>query len=371
MAAMVAGVAPDIFEYWGLWFAKLHQKGQLLDLAPYIDATMTDEDIADFVPGEWDNFGRLSFIPGKRVAMPRYINFMWLHYNKTLLDAAGVDYPDKGWTVDDMADAASKLTVRDASGNATQYGMNFPAWAMERQFYHLERFGGAFVSHDAPTKSLMGTPESQEALEWLRQRYWEDRTWAEPLLTNQSWGQSIFTTGFAAMIEDGGPYYTTVRDTQGIYDVDFMHPPTGPKDFYGLSSEGRTSYMVTDGFGQWSGSQFPDATWEVMRYLSGPIFQEIRMRNVGRMAVRMSSMEHYKEAMIELEPAMADTNLDVVSEAFAMGYGRDDERFLCQAEAEEIINPLLEKIFIVGDSPVSILADASSQVEAAQTCEAI
>jgi ABC-type glycerol-3-phosphate transport system substrate-binding protein len=276
-----------------------------------------------------------------------------------------------GWTVDDMADAAKQLTIRDASGEASQFGMNFPAWAMERQFYHLERFGGAFVSHDAPTECLMDTPESQEALEWLRQRYWEDRTWAEPLLTNQSWGGSVFTQGFAAMIEDGGPYYTWRRDTLGVFDIDFMHPPTGPSDFYGLSPEGRTSYMVTDGYGQWSGGRYLDAAWEVMRYLAGPINQEIRMRNVGRMAVRTSVMQHYKEAMIEMEPSMADMNLDVVLEAFEMGYGRDDERFLCQAEAEEIINPLLEKIFIVGDSPVSIMADACPDVEAVQTCEAM
>jgi len=311
IAAMVAGVAPDIFEYWGLWFAKLHQKGQLKDLAPLIDATMTEEDIADFVPGEWENFGRLSFIPGVRVAMPRYINFMWLHYNKDALDEAGVDYPDKSWTVDDMADAALRLVKRKADGTVERFGMNFPSWAMERQFYHLERFGGAFVKYEQPDKCLMDTPESQEALEWLRKRYWEDHSWAEPLLTNRSWGGSVFTTGFAAMIEDGGPYFQWRRDTLGVFDIDFMHPPIGPVE--------RTSYMVTDGYGMWSGTKWLDAAWEVMQYLSGPTNQEIRMRNVGRMAVRMSVMQHYKEAMIEIEPSMADMNLDVVLEAFEMG----------------------------------------------------
>jgi ABC-type glycerol-3-phosphate transport system substrate-binding protein len=362
MAAMVAGVAPDVFEWWGLWFAKMHQKGQLQDLQPYVDATMTEEDIADFVPGEWDNFARLSFVPGVRVAMPRYINFMWIHYNKQALDAAGVSYPDMEWTVDDMAEAAKMLVKKDASGQVSQFGMNFPSWAMERMFYHLERFGGAFVKHEAPKDCLMGEPESQEALEWLRARYWDDRSWAEPLLTNRSWGRDIFINQFAAMIEDGGPYTVTRRDTIGVFDPDFYHPPLGPAR--------RSSYMVTDGYGQWSNSKWPDAAWEVMRYLAGPINQEIRMRTVGRMAVRMSAMQHYKEAMLDLEPAMESMNLDVVLEAFEMGYGTDDERFFCQAEAEEIINPLLEKIFIIGDTPVSVLADACPDVEAVQTCEA-
>jgi len=215
IAAMVAGVAPDIFEWWGLWFAKLHQKGQLLDVQPLVDATMTEEDIADFVPGEWENFGRLSFLPNKRVAMPRYINWMWLHYNKDALDEAGVSYPDKNWTVDDMADAALKLVKKAADGTVERFGMNFPAWSMERLFYHLERFGGAFVKHEAPKECLMGTPESQEALEWLRARYWDDHSWAEPLLTNRSWGGAVYTNGYCAMIEDGGPYFNSGRTRPG------------------------------------------------------------------------------------------------------------------------------------------------------------
>ena len=129
--------------------------------------------------------------------------------------------------------------------------------------------------------------------------------------------------------------------------------------------------MVTDGYGMSSGTQWPEAAWEVMHYISGPINQEIRMRTVGRMAVRMSTMQHYKEAMLDLEPDMEDMNLDVVLEAFEMGYGRDDERYLCQSEAEEIIHPLLEKVYIVGDAPVSVFADACPDVEAVQTCEAI
>lgn len=84
------------------------------------------------------------------------------------------------------------------------------------------------------------------------------------------------------------------------------------------------------------------------------------------MAVRMSTMQKYKEAMIDLEPSMANMNVDVVLEAFEMAYGTDDERFFCQAEAEEIINPLLKKVFIIGDSQVTILADACPEVEAAR-----
>jgi hypothetical protein len=108
-----------------------------------------------------------------------------------------------------------------------------------------------------------------------------------------------------------------------------------------------------------------------MKYLSGPINQEIRQRVTGRMATRTSVVEKWPQQVVEMDARMEGRSLQVVLEGFEMGYGRDDERFFCQAEAEEVINPLLEKVFVIGDTPVAAFADACPQVEAVQTCEAI
>jgi ABC-type glycerol-3-phosphate transport system substrate-binding protein len=261
-----------------------------------------------------------------------------------------------------MADAAARLTKRSADGTVEVYGCNFPAFVMERMFYHLERFGGAFVKHEEPKKCLLGMPESQEALEWLRQRFWDDKSWAEPLLTNRSWGGQIYETGYVAMCEDGGPHYR-IMESVPTWTVDFMHPPKGPVT--------RSSYLVTDGYGLWSGSHFPDAAWEVMKWISDDVNQDIRQRVTGQMATRMNVVRRWPEQVVELTPEMENMNLHVVIDAFEMAYGTDDERFFCQAEAEEIINPLLERVYVVGDSPASVLADGCPDVEAAQTCEAI
>ena len=86
----------------------------------------------------------------------------------------------------------------------------------------------------------------------------------------------------------------------------------------------------------------------------------------------MNVVAKWPEEVVEIDPGMAETNLHIPLEAFEMGYGKDDERYFCQAEAEEILNPLLELLFMIegGDDP-QILADACPAVEAAQTCEAI
>jgi hypothetical protein len=204
----------------------------------------------------------------------------------------------------------------------------------------------------------------------MRARIWDDETWLTNQMLAEMGGARALRGGLSAFEEEGGPYYSWPRETAGLWKINVTHPPKGPKDFRGLSPEGRTSYLVTDGFGMWSGTKWPDAAWECMQFLSGPVYQEMRMRSSGRIAVRMSTMAHYKEAWAEeLGPLMEDYNLDTVLEGLEMAYGRDDERYVCQAEAEEIINPLLEMIYVVGDTPVSVLADACPDIEAVQTCD--
>ena len=49
-----------------------------------------------------------------------------INYNRDLFDKAGVDYPKEGWTWDDFREVAKKLTVKDGSGNVTQFGYEVP-----------------------------------------------------------------------------------------------------------------------------------------------------------------------------------------------------------------------------------------------------
>jgi multiple sugar transport system substrate-binding protein len=360
VAAMIAGVSPDIFHYWGLWFAKLNQRGLLMDIQPFVDATMTQEDFDDQVPKGWDIFGRLSFIPGRRLAMPKYYNFMWLWYNEDILDERGLEHPDMNWTTDDWAEAALAATDFNADGSVKHYGGGFNgSHNMERNFYNLERFGGAFVRRDAPDKCLMGLPESQEGFEWLRARLWDDQSFLPRLEQTAVAGQPVVNQ-LTKMWETGELGFDEWNNTDGVFHINFQHPPIGPAE--------RTSYLVSDGEGMWAGTRWPEAAWEVDKYLAEPKAQEHWCRAGGVLPVRMSVVRKWPEIMVEGAPWSEGMNLHVPEEAFEMGYGRDDERFLCQAEAEEYINPLLEKVMVVGTAPVSVLADVCADVESVQQC---
>ena len=49
-----------------------------------------------------------------------------INYNRDLFDKAGVAYPKQGWTWEEFREVAKALTVKDSSGNVTQFGYEVP-----------------------------------------------------------------------------------------------------------------------------------------------------------------------------------------------------------------------------------------------------
>jgi sn-glycerol 3-phosphate transport system substrate-binding protein len=109
---------------------------------------------------------------GKTWGVPFQRSTIVLYYNKELLKAAGLDpnKPPATWT--EMADYAKKLTVKDASGKVTQYGVQipssgFPYWL----FQGLAIENGVVMANDAGNAVKFDDPAVIEALQ-----YWIDLT---------------------------------------------------------------------------------------------------------------------------------------------------------------------------------------------------
>ena len=90
----------------------------------------------------------------KTIGFPAVVDNLSLIYNKTVFDAAGVDYPTDDWTWDDFRDAAKKLT--DPATNT--YGYGYSVSGREEttwQFWpHLWQNGGAILSDDQKTADV-------------------------------------------------------------------------------------------------------------------------------------------------------------------------------------------------------------------------
>ena len=109
---------------------------------------------------------------GKTWGVPFQRSTIVMYYNKELFKAAGLDpnKPPSTWA--EMADAAKKLTVKDASGKVTQYGVQipssgFPYWL----FQALAIQNGVAMANDAGNAVKFDDPAVIEALQ-----YWIDLT---------------------------------------------------------------------------------------------------------------------------------------------------------------------------------------------------
>ena len=92
-------------------------------------------------------------------AVPVSQGCLALVYNKSLFDAAGVEYPGDDWTTDDLVAAAKALTRDDILGIALPLKWSY--WFIP----FLAGFGGTLFDSDGnPT---LDSPGSAQALEWF------------------------------------------------------------------------------------------------------------------------------------------------------------------------------------------------------------
>jgi sn-glycerol 3-phosphate transport system substrate-binding protein len=107
---------------------------------------------------------------GKTWGVPFQRSTIVLYYNKELFKAAGLDPNKAPATWAEMADIAKKLTVKDAAGKVTQYGVQipssgFPYWL----FQALAIQNDAVLANDAGNAVKFDDPKVIEALQ-----YWVD-----------------------------------------------------------------------------------------------------------------------------------------------------------------------------------------------------
>lgn len=146
---LAAGTAADVFDLEYAQYAQFQSSGvlapiELADPAAYrpsvLEAYQTD---------------------GVNYAAPSSFSTVVLYYNKTLFDAAGLEYPTNDWRWADVQAAAEAITD-PATGT---WGVHQPVSFYE--FYKvLAQNGGEFLDADG-TAVAFDSPEGLEAAQWL------------------------------------------------------------------------------------------------------------------------------------------------------------------------------------------------------------
>lgn len=363
LAQMIAGNANDIFEAWGNIFYNWLQRDLVLDVQPYVDRDLTEDRIADYNEFQWTGLIMRGPNGDVRVGMPKYINVMTVTYNKDMFDKYGVAYPpaDGNWTHDDYAKMAQELTEAAAgAGDTGRLGGWLPAWSWDRFWNHVYMFGGQVVNEKYGTECMLGSPESQAGLQWMYDMIWTNNWFARPDQVENQWGSNALAPGFVCFMEDGTYPLNTAAILDEVMKWDMAHVPTGPTGI-------RKVLGTTDAWAGWKGTAHPEETWEVLKFMSGPVYQEKQIvRQEGIIPVLKSSIAGFFDAVREVNPNLIDVRLETIQELLEWGYAEDTFWFADQNAASELIVPALEKVFMVGDVGPEYFIEICEQVTAAQ-----
>ncbi len=355
LADLQGGTAPDVFQGCCSFLPIWAHKGFLLDLRPYVAADLDRATIEDWDPVQYKSFFTRD---GRQYALPKYHGALALYFNRDLFDQAHVDYPTETWDHDDYLDAMRRIGQwRSGSGKPPAWGSMLDlSW--ERLQVHVNAWGGHFVDPQDPTKSRLADPEALQALEWIRARMWDDKVMATPLDVQNKMTQDAFTAGQLAMVEDGSWNLKQIL-SDAKFRVGLAPMPAGPVR--------RATLATTDGFGIYAGCKYPDAAWELLKFLISKDYGRAMAQAQFLQPARASLVDEWVQYIrADFPEQTKDLNIAAFADGQLKGYSVIGEEFANQADALSLTKTAWQQIFTLGQSSVATLLEVSRAIEQAQ-----
>lgn len=355
LADFRSGAAPDVFQGCCSHLPTWAQMGYTLDLHPYVEADLDQETIGDWDPAQ---YAALSTEDGHQFGLPKYHGALALYYNKDLFDEYGVDYPDDGWDHDDYLVAMKRLTHdRDGDGETDLWGSMLDiTW--DRIQVHVNGWGGHMVDPDDPTRCLMCEPEALAALEWIRARMWDDRVMATPLDVQNVSTRKAFASQQVAMVEDGSWALKDILTESG-FQVGVAPIPAGPVR--------RVTLATTDGFGIYSRTKYPDAAWELLKFLVGKEYGRAMARASFLQPARASLVDEWSDHVLETFPGkITHQDMAAFADGHVKGYSVTIETLANMAEAKRLADEAWDQVLALGQAPVELIETTCRLIRDAQ-----
>jgi multiple sugar transport system substrate-binding protein len=355
LADLQAGTAPDVFQGCCTHFPTWAQMGHTLDLRPYVEADLDQATIDDWDRAQYEAL----FAPdGRQFGLPKYHGALALYYNKDLFDQYGVGYPDGTWDHDDYLWAMKRLTDdRDDNGRTDLWGSMLDiSW--DRIQVHVNGWGGHLVDPDDPTRCRMWEPEAMAAMEWIRNRMWDNRVMATFLDVQNLATRRAFIAKRVAMVEDGS---WALKDILAGADfrIGVAPFPAGPVR--------RVTLSTTDGFGIYAGTKHPDAAWELAKFLISKEYGRAMARANLLQPARASLVDEWVGFIRQEFPQKAeDVDIAAFADGHLKGYSVTAEIFANMVDAKRLAYAAWDQIFTLGQAPVEQMKDLCRQIEEAQ-----
>jgi multiple sugar transport system substrate-binding protein len=248
---LAANTPPDVFAMDAPLYLDYQSRGVLANLQPFIDKN--PDMLKDVYPQTLEAYKT----PSGYFGLPRDFQTIVLFYNKDMFDAAGLAYPTKDWTWDDLRAASKKLTLDiNSDGKIDQYGFVFDQWDMEPGWSEaIWSQGGDIVSADR-TKTLIGEPAARKGWQTLFDMVFVDKSSPDNNTMSQ-YGEDLFQAKVAAMTPIG--HWTVPDYNTAGFNYDAAPMPAG--------DAGHATSVNSAGFVVANASKNQEAAFEFVKYV--------------------------------------------------------------------------------------------------------
>jgi len=240
-ASIPAGRGPDVINLYYGWLPKYVDSGYLIPLPEKDFSTATIE--KDFIP-----MVQAAKFDGKYWALPTAVRSLAVFYNLDHWKAAGLDPTRPPKNLDNLVDAAKRLTKRDAAGKMLVAGWRIDMGNQDHHFFReilIRAYGGTPQSPDHKKVLWTATRAGYDAWQFLTDLTTKHKVSESTIGTD---APTAWLAQQASMMISGSFYLGTAR-SKATFAWSVFPIPAGPKgqaNFGSFWTHGITSKGAKD-----------------------------------------------------------------------------------------------------------------------------
>jgi multiple sugar transport system substrate-binding protein len=129
----------------------------------------------------------------------------------------------------------------------------------------------------------------------------------------------------------------------------------------------RVTLTTTDGFGIYQGTRYPQAAWELMKFLISKEYGQAMAKANFLQPARASLVQDWIEYIRQEYPDQTkEMDIAVFAEGQIEGYSVVAEIFPNMVEAKQLVYSAWDQIFLLGEQPTDLMKEVARKVEEAQ-----
>ena len=351
---VAGGISPDLSFMNPEYLYHFWKAGALLEVTDLVQRDQLNM-------SDWVADGGETRIQGRQFGMPFTNGIEIFYYNVDMFDKAGLGYPTKDWTWDDVLSAAKALT--SGEGAAQQYGI----WvdnSMEQGWGPLALgnrgwpFSGAvftdkggYFDASKGVKLTLDSPELGAALKWWVANICE-------LKVQPNAGSFSLAPGLNLAFQSGqigmfiGGTFATPSVAQSKFNWNVGYIPKSP-----TTKERRSPSLAIMNV-IFKDTKHPEEAWQVLKWYAGPTAQDI----LATLAMKEPTL---KSALAKLTGPVDGWGNVVLDTYLNFNWNMSTMVFENSVEATDAIQSAFDKAFLCEEPLDQVIAEAQTAAAAA------